>query len=60
MNALIGYEGSINFESDRITLDIPEEGISDHKGWKLSPKAPLAVSSVYDVCVYVLQQARVD
>ena len=38
MNALIGYEGSINFESDRITLDIPEEGISDHKGWKLSQK----------------------
>ena len=44
MNAQIGYEGSIDFESDQITLDIPEEGISDHNGWKLLPQAPLAVS----------------
>ena len=44
MNAQIGYERSIDFESDQITLDIPEEGISDHNGWKLLPQAPLAVS----------------
>ena len=35
--AILDFKKLVDFESDTITLDIPEEGISV-KGWEVTPK----------------------
>ena len=45
-NAEKDYDKMFEFESDCITIDIPEEGIVTGGGWKLEPVSNPAVSSI--------------
>ena len=40
----LGSGQVMDFASDQITLDIPEEGINDLNGWNLSPIKTAVVS----------------
>lgn len=53
VNAQRSLAHVVEFESDRITLDIPMEGTGDLNGWKIIPLTRPVVSAVA-TCVLVL------
>ena len=48
-----GPEQVVEFESDRISLDIPIAGTGDHSGWEIIPLTRPVVSVCVCVCVCV-------
>ena len=43
MNAQRGFEQIVEIESNKITLDIPDDGVTTQAGWKISPLGPPVV-----------------
>ena len=49
-NASLGARQLVEFESNKITLNIPQEGITLDEGWKIMPQiAPVVRSDCYEI-----------
>lgn len=52
MHAQIDSEQIVEIESNRIALDIPDDGLTTQEGWKISPLYPPVVSHFTNNILY--------
>ena len=45
MHAQIDCEQIVEIESNKVALDVPDDGITTQEGWKISPLGPPVVRS---------------